>query len=363
MRTFALLSDRVSLGVTETAGHLSDVTFIIGDGRSVAPMHTAPWSNEELPPDIPPILRILRGDFFCAPFGASDVIPGDNPTHGASANGLWRLKQSGESLLDAVLDGEIMGATLTKHVELRRGQAVVYQRHTFKGGDGRLPVGHHAMLRAEKTLRLGFGPWTWAGTPPDVVEPPPAGRSILAYPQEIDDPARAALADGGTIDLTTYPAADGHEDIWMLVSDTTRAFSWTAATCAEAGWVWFALKDPRVLPETTLWLSNGGRSYPPFSGRHRRVIGLEEVCGYFHLGHAASIGDNPLAARGIPTALTLRPSGSVDIPYVFGLAAVEVDFGPVAAVREDDGGIVLGDAQGHEVFAPCDVSFVTTDQP
>jgi len=362
MKTFALKSDRVSLGVTETGGHLSDVTFVVADGRRIAPMHTAPWSDETLPPDIPPILRILRGDFFCAPFGASDVIPGDNPTHGASANGIWRLKQSGESSLDAVLDTEIMGATLTKHIELRPGQAVVCQRHTFTGGEGRLPVGHHAMLRADKTLRLGFAPWTWAGTPPDAVETPPAGRSILAYPQEIADPARTVLANGGTIDLTTYPAADGHEDIWMLVSDAARPFSWTAATCAEAGWVWFALKDPRILPETTLWLSNGGRSYRPFSGRHWRVIGLEEVCGYFHLGHAASIDDNPLAARGIKTAITLEPTGSVDIPYVLGLAAVESDFGPVATVREDDGGIVLGDARGHEVFVPCDVSFVTTDQ-
>jgi hypothetical protein len=361
MKTYALESDRVSLGVTVTGGHLSDVTFVIGDGRRVAPMHTAPWSDESLSSDIPPMLRILRGDFFCAPFGASDVMPGDNPAHGASANGSWRLERSTRSSLDAVLDGEIMGATLTKHIEVRPGQAVIYQRHTFQGGEGRLPVGHHAMLRTDDTLRLGFAPWTWAGTPPEAVETPAAGHSILAYPQEISDLTRASLADGGDIDLTTYPAADNHEDIWMLVSDRSRRFAWSAATAAEAGWVWFALKDPRILPETTLWLSNGGRSYPPFSDRHRRVIGIEEVCGYFHLGHAASVGDNPLAARGIPTTITLTPGGSVDIPYAFGLAAVDPDFGPVSAVREDEGGIVLGDAQGHEVFAACDVSFVASD--
>ena len=70
------------------------------------------------------------------------------------------------------------------------------------------------------------------------------------------------------------------------------------------------LKDPRVLPQTVVWMSNGGRDYAPWNGRHRRAIGLEEICGYFHLGHAASLADNPVAAAGSPTAVTLDPGGA-----------------------------------------------------
>lgn len=62
MQTFALKSDRVSLGVTETGGHLSEITFDIGDGRRVAPMKSTRR------------MRSIGGDFFCARFGASDVI-------------------------------------------------------------------------------------------------------------------------------------------------------------------------------------------------------------------------------------------------------------------------------------------------
>lgn len=356
MQVFPLECDSVSLGVAETGAQLSDVTFTLPDGRRVAPMHTAPWADEALAADTPPSLRVLRGDFLCAPFGASDVIGGDG--HGPTANGTWRLTRNDGRTLDAVLDGDVMGAAVGVHVEVRAGHAVVYQRHTLSGGNGQLPVGHHAMLKADKPLRLAFSPWSWAATPPDPIEVPPAGRSLLAYPQTIDDLTAARLAAGGTADLTVYPFADDHEDLWMLASDAGAPFAWSAATSAD-GWIWFSLKDPRVLPGTILWLSNGGRTYPPFSSRHRRVIGIEEVCSYFHLGHAASIADNPLAARGVATAIALRPRATVTISYAFGLAPAPPGFGAVADIRPAAAGIVLADGAGREAFAACDLSFVT----
>lgn len=357
MKLFPIHSDHVSLAVTETGGHLSSVTFTLGD-RAISPLHTAPWADESLPNDIPPILRILRGDFFCAPFGDNDVIAGGGHAHGASANGTWQLVRSDDASLEAELSETILGARLTKQIELRPGHAVVYQRHTFAGGQGRLPVGHHLMLRADPVLRLGFAPRVWAGTPPTEIETPPAGRSILAYPQTITDLDAARSAVGGRIDLTTYPSATDHEDLWSLVSDATRPFTWSAATCAGGGWVWFALKNPRLLPSTILWLSNGGRTYLPFSSRHIGVIGIEEVCSYFHLGHAASIADNPIAQLGVPTAIRLDPDGTVTIPYLFGLAAVDRSFDRVVDIRAVDDGIVLVDRHGLEAFAACDVNFI-----
>ena len=359
MKVFPLSSDRVSLGVTETGGHLSDVSFDIGRDRPVMPLHTAPWSPGELDPGIDPILEVLRGDFFCAPFAANDVEPAETRIHGATANGTWRLAAAGDGWLDAVLETDVMGASVTKRVEVRPGEAVVYQRHTLAGGHGRLPLGQHAMLHADPPLLLAFSPWVWAGTPPVPVESPPEGRSALATGQEITDPTRAQLADGGTADITRFPFDAGHDDIWSLASDPALAFAWTAATCPEAGWVWFGLKNPRILPETLLWLSHGGRHYAPWNGRHTHCIGLEEVCSYFHLGHAASIADNPLTRRGIPTAIALEPDGSVAVPYMFGLAAVPNGFGAVARIEEEDGGVILTDGGGREVFAACDVSFVT----
>ena len=252
-----------------------------------------------------------------------------------------------------------MDATVRKHVEVRPGEAMVYQRHSLEGGSGRLPLGHHAMLDADPPLRLAFSRRIFAGTPPAPVEATPAGRSILAYPQEIADLTKAGLAGGGTADLTHYPFAEGHEDIWGLVSDPGLPFAWTAAT-SPSGWVWFALKDPLVLPMTLLWLSNGGRTYAPWSGRHRRSIGVEEIRSNFHLGHAASIADNPLSARHVPTAAELGHDRPFVVSYAFGLAAAPPDFGPVADIAAATGGVTITTAAGASVFAPCDAGFVAS---
>ena len=93
-----------------------------------------------------------------------------------------------------------------------------------------------------------------------------------------------------------------------------------------------------------MWLSNGGRTYAPWNARHRRVVGLEEVCSYFHLGHAASIADNPLARRGVPTALEL--GGEVTIAYAFGLAPASAGFGAVSAIVPAEGGVCLSGRGG-----------------
>ena len=209
--------------------------------------------------------------------------------------------------------------------------------------------------RCNSPIRRGLA----ALTPPEPVEEPPLGRSLLTEGQTITDLHKARRADGGTVDLTVFPAAEGFEQIWMLVDDPALPFAWTAATAAEEGWVWFGLKDPRVLPQTLMWMSDGGRDYPPWNGRHRRAIGLEEICGYFHLSHARSIADNPVADAGSPTAVTLRPDGALTVSYLFGLAAVPEGFGRVADIAAVAGGVALRDADGHEAFAACDPSFVT----
>ena len=81
----------------------------------------------------------------------------------------------------------MMGARLEKHVELRPGDAIVYQRHTFDGGAGACPSATTPCSIARTDCSLGFAPCIWAGTPPEAIETPPTGRTLLAYPQEIDD--------------------------------------------------------------------------------------------------------------------------------------------------------------------------------
>ena len=64
----------------------------------------------------------------------------------AGQRGLWIIVARSPSLVRAVLERPVFGATLVKEISLRDGHPFVYQRHIFIGGTGRLPVANHAMV-------------------------------------------------------------------------------------------------------------------------------------------------------------------------------------------------------------------------
>jgi hypothetical protein len=227
------------------------------------------------------------GRLLLRAFRPKDLRAEEQRDHGLTANGVWRLREQSGNRVLLELEGRVSGAIVTKEVFLRPREPVVYQRHRFDGGTGALPMGHHAMLRAPEgeALGLSFSRWAWAGTAPEPVESDPArGRSLLRYPQRIDSLASTLTATGEAVDLSRYPTLEASKEIVMLVTHSAESFSWSAAVAPDSGWIWFSIRPNTLLRATLLWLSNGGRRYPPFSGRHRRVLGVEEVTSYFTLG-------------------------------------------------------------------------------
>jgi hypothetical protein len=358
-----LANGLVEVGVNRLGGQLGPVRFVLGD-RRVEPMHRAPWLDEPGAADST-MLQNLQGDFFCAPFGENDLLPGDGSAHGLTANGAWREVVATRTRLELELDGEVLGARVRKEVSLRPGEPVVYQIHRLEGGEGSLPLGHHAMLRAPEgeRLELSFSPWTFAGTPPQPVEGDASrGRSLLRYPQQISDLSRASTADGATVDLSSYPALDSSEEIVMLVTDPRQLIGWSAAVAPESGWIWFGLRANTVLRNTLLWLSNGGRGYPPFLGRHRRVLGIEEVTSYFHLGHRASTEPNELSRSGMTTSIPLQPAVPTVTRYAFGVVQAPSGFRRVATLSLEDDTLLLADEAGRTVAVPFDTGFLNEDR-
>src|ERR1044071_1429664 len=91
--SWSFRSSHVHANLTKLGGHLAPVAFRL-EHRLVTPFSVAPWAEEKLAPDTPALLRALRGDFFCAPFGGNETPwhGESHPPHGETANVTWRLK-------------------------------------------------------------------------------------------------------------------------------------------------------------------------------------------------------------------------------------------------------------------------------
>ena len=345
----------ISVRFDPQGGVIDDVEISM-DGVTLHPMHRAPWlaAGEQIPDNVAPVERKLAGDFFCAPFGRSAP---DVPIHGPSANGLWRGSSQNTAADDSVstryeLSEPIHGARLTKEITLRPGEPIVYQRHVFEGGSGHIPVAHHAMVRVPGGAALSFSPKAFGRTTNTALETDPArGRSLLKYPQRIESLAQVLMADGSSADASFYPFAHRHEDFIALVEQEGARIGWSAALAAKDGFLFFALKDAAVLPETLLWMSNGGRDYAPWSGRHTCVLGIEEAATGFHVGGERAGGHDEKRATGVD----LGPQSV--IRYAFGAIPAPAGWTRISDIQLGNGRIVLKDVSGAERRVQFDTGF------
>lgn len=365
-------SDCVDAWVTRKGGQLAPVNFKLARG-SVQPFSIAPWAEEKIARDTPPIIEALRGDFFCMPFGgnAARAHGEQHPIHGESSNEPWQFQsceRNGKSVtLHLRLSTRVRRGQVDKHLRLRDGETAIYCRHIVSGMSGKMPLGHHATLHFPdevgaaqiSTSALRYG----QVFPGDFEKPAAGGYSCLRAGAKFETLRAVPMIDGGSADLGVYPARSGFEDLAMIVHESAPDFAWTAATVSKAGYVWFALKDPRVLRSTVMWISNGGRHYPPWSGRHRNVLGLEDVTSYFHYGLAESTRPNPVSRAGFPTALMLDPKRPLSVNYIMAVAAVPRGFARVAEIRREDSGVVLCAPNGRRVRVPLDVNFLYENAP
>lgn len=362
--SWPLKSSKVQAYLTQLGGHLGPVTFRLGR-KTIAPFAVAPWAEEKLAADTPAILRALRGDFFCAPFGNGATWRSEtHPSHGEPANATWRLqgceRDGARVTLHATLKTTVRPGRIDKFVTLVDGQTVLYQRHLLRGR-GVMPVGHHAMLAfpdgpgsglvsTSRFIRGQVFPGAYcepATGSYQSLKPGGVFRSLARVPALMDHAA----------DLTRFPARAGFDDVVMVTADPKLPFAWTAVTFPKAGYVWFALRDPRQLRHTVLWHSNRGRHNAPWNGRHTN-LGLEEVTAYFQYGLRESVLPNPLSRRGIPTTIKLDPKEPAVISNIMAVAAIPPGFDHVAQIHATRTGVELVSKSGRRTRCAVDLGFI-----
>jgi hypothetical protein len=353
--SFSLRNDLVSLHITCTGGHLAPASFVLGD-RVVSPYALAPWKPDEIDPGLPVLLKNLRGDFLCLPFGPQE----DGPPHGETANNEWSLVFETEDSITLAIEASDVSASVSKTISLRPGQSAIYYEHRISGLEGDFSYGNHPILDLSSIkdgeARVSVSPFRWASVYPEWFSNPADGASqALKIGAIFSDLKEVPLSDGGTTDLTRYPSRPGTDDLVMMVSEEAtpeQPFAWTAVVMDR--YVWFSLKNPADFPSTMFWLSNGGRSAAPWDSRHTARIGIEDVCSHF--SDCVDISRKDLLRNiGVPTTRRFSKDKPVTLRNIQAVASVPEDFGLVESiVPSGENQVTLMDENGVSVTAAVD---------
>ncbi len=358
--SYHLSTPELDLYLTVRGGQMAPVVFHL-PGGDVSPYSISPWEPADYP-ELPPLLSVLRGDFLCFPFGSQ----ASGPPHGETANARWtRLDSSPRSLELLIETGDIV-ATVKKTVATRQGHHAVYITHRISGADGNFSYGNHPILDFSKLQdragRVTTSPIRWASVYPEIFSNPEDGETqSLAQGAVFTDLREVTLAAGGTTDLTHYPARAGNDDLVMMAHQPAtdeQPFAWTAAMMD--GYIWFSLKNPADFPCTILWISNGGRTAPPWNGRHRGRMGIEDVCSHFAEGVDRSrLG--LLEKHGVATTRCFHKDSPVTLRNIHAVAAFPNGFGAVCKILPlGENAVKLIGESGREITTPLDWQHVSS---
>ncbi|MGB8353695.1 MAG: hypothetical protein WCD79_07405 [Chthoniobacteraceae bacterium] len=259
---------------------------------------------------------------------------------------------------------KVRAGRVDKYISTVDGHHAIYSRHVISGMSGPMSMGHHAILKfpdKEGSGRISTSSFRLGQVYVKPTESPEnRGYSALLPGSKFDSLAKVQTVFGKETDLSRYPARRGYEDIVIMASNPDLPFAWTAVSFPEQQYVWFALKDPKVLRQTLFWMSNGGRHYPPWNGRHISAMGLEEVTSYFHEGLAESVRENPISASGFPTSILLDPKKPLTVNYIMAAVKSPKGFDRVANIEVDvkGGGVKLTSDNGKQIRASIDLVFL-----
>lgn len=377
--SWKIANDDVEVCLSKRGGHMAPITFFRKDAK-FSPMAIAPWSKETGSKYAEKHLSLLRGDFFCLPFGGNADPYGKEkfPAHGETSNNDWRMADAGTLADDCECDRgdecvymiaemrtKVRKAVVEKLVAVRQGEQAVYICHDIGGMSGPMCYGHHAMLhwKRQGAGLISVSKFRYGQVFPGMFENPAEGGYQSLKPGAMFTSLdKVPTLDGGYADLTVYPARLGFEDLAMVCSDGKGPFAWSAAVYPDERMAWFALKDPAVLASTILWHSNRGRHYHPWNGRHVGVLGIEDVTSYFHCGIDASVKANPVSRAGIPTSRVFHPEETFSVPYIMAAARLPAGFDHVKSIEPiDDGTVRLISKNGKKADANVGWNFITPD--
>jgi hypothetical protein len=369
--SWVVANRQVELAMTERGGHMAPVVFFRDTADPVQPYYVSPWQGTGVSTGVP-VLDVLRGDFFCMPFGGGKPYRGEShPPHGESAGSRWSLDgvrtRADVTELTLTMSTTVRPGRITKRISLLDGQNVLYCRHVLEGFSGRMCLSHHATLampEAEGSLRVSVSPLRLARVVPrDALTNVGNEYYFLAPGRSFTklDRVPTIWKDAPFADLSSHPIRRGFMDLVALFARPSTTPAWTAVVSPGRRWLWFALKDAATLPQTTLWMSNGGRHAAPWNGINR-CLGVEDGCAYYTFGLVDSARKNELSSQGIPTSLLLNPDRPTRITHIQGMVRTPKGFDRVKSASFLTDTVVFASWSGKAVEFPVRWGFLSSGE-
>ncbi len=300
-----------SAEVQALGGMLGPVSFRVGDGRELQCMHVAGWAGQPASLGLPGVLRRLRGEWPCVPFGRCDLPPDlpagwqplqadDDWPHGFGSNQPWTCVGASAEEVRLALDYPDASpiARVERHIRavpdapaLELALVVLARRSVT------LPMGLHPTFRLPAQagrLQIELG----------------AHEGVFSYPSRSAGDVTRLLPDRAAPSLSALPGDDGPIDLSRLplqadCEELLQVRGLTGAAGRPPLQLHYLDQDASVelwwetrhLPDLMLWVSNRGRRAYPWLGEHL-ALGAEPVNSVFDLGRVARPPDNhPLADR------------------------------------------------------------------
>ncbi|MBQ6473523.1 MAG: hypothetical protein IJJ33_16165 [Victivallales bacterium] len=364
-----LKGGNVELFLTQQGGQHAPGNFKLANGATVQPYFLSPW--QERKPDLSsiPLLQYLRGDFFCLPFGGNgEPVNGHQyQCHGETSACDWTLadarRDGAATIFEFTQDGNVLPTHVRKRLEMRDGQSALYLKHTVSGFEGKMPYGHHTILKMpEVNERMFFSAGQFdLGMTPTSTFSDPAGweYQFLASGEEFAqvESMPTIFKKPATWDYSAYPSPVGYADLFALLKKPTATPAWAVASYTTAGYLFYSLKNAAELPSTTVWVSNSGRYEEPWNGV-ARCFAIEETCSYFADGWKPSIEENALTSKGWKTCGEFRIDHPTTVRHIQGVAAIPDGFAKVAKADFQPGQVTFTDVNGLTATAKVDWEFL-----
>ena len=359
----------VELFLTEQGGQHAPGSFRLDNGKTVQPFYLSPW--QERKPDLSsiPLLQYLRGDFFCLPFGgnAEAVCGHQYQCHGETSACDWHFvsenRADSSTVFEFAQEGKVLPTHVTKRIELKDGQSALYLKHTVTGFDGKMPYGHHAILKmpaANEKMYFSCGKFDLGMTPTSIFSDPANWEyQYLASGEEFTslEALPTLFKRPATWDYSVYPSPVGYTDLFALLKKPSDTPAWSAAAYADAGYLYYSLKNAAELPSTTIWVANSGRYEEPWNGISSNFA-IEETCSDFADGWKPSIEENALTRKGWTTCGEFRADQPKSVRLIQGVVAIPAGFTKVATADFRPGKVVFTDVNGLTATAAVDWQYL-----